>query len=172
MNFEAFHENLDNKYFDKNIDPDSVLCSNIVKATFYTNDNLVQKFDENDKFAIFHMNARSLKSNFTEIKSYVEQFKFHVLAVSETWFNDHDCLDDYKIDGYTLYVSNIKYKRGGGVAIYASTNFTHSVVQSMSGMFEDCMQYLGQHFFLIGLRTRLFFWGQEEGKNKIKSTIF
>ena len=66
-----------------------------------------------------HLNARSLNSNFREIDDYLSSvnYKFDIIAISETWMSEpeHNKLN---INGYDVYHTARKNKRGGGVALY------------------------------------------------------
>ena len=62
-----------------------------------------------------HINPGSLKSHLSEISSLIDGVDLHVLAVSETWFNDRINDNLVKIPGFQLFRHDRKRKRGGGV---------------------------------------------------------
>lgn len=76
---------------------------------------------------ICHINAQSAKSNFARLKLYIQESKFDVFSVSETWFTDKDTLVCSEIQGYNILRNDRSWgttgntgdvKRGGGVCTY------------------------------------------------------
>lgn len=72
---------------ENDIDPEIHFYQNIdLNCEYYSED----KFNSEvkiDGFSVIHFNSRSLYSNFSKIKKYLQQFKkrFSVIAISETW---------------------------------------------------------------------------------------
>ena len=110
------YPSFDHKYFDKHIDPDNVIEANNIHASYFLDTELESKF-KNDKslFSMIHINIRSIKANFVSLKRYLDNCKFNIIAVSETWLFDGIDLADFEIDGYKLYCMH-RQSRGGGVA--------------------------------------------------------
>ena len=75
-------------------------------------------------FSLIHSNARSLKTNFENIKSYLLNLgkKNHIIAISESWFDEKIDENEYKLDKYDMLYTNRLDKRGGGVVIYVRQN--------------------------------------------------
>lgn len=72
-----------------------------------------------DLFNIFHLNIRSLKNKFNDIKH--ELFKdskaiYHVIILSETWLKKEET-QFFEIDGYTMY-NSVRSRIGGGITMY------------------------------------------------------
>jgi len=83
-------------------------------------------------FSVIHLNSRSLWSNFSKIKDYLNLFpKFSVVAVSETWL-DEDKLAEVELEGYQMFVMNKKDRRGGGVALYVDSSLQCNMIASRS----------------------------------------
>lgn len=74
--------------------------------------------------SVLHFNARSVRNKVDQIDAFLYQFsfKFDFILVSETWCQNDVCLPS--INGYRSFSVNRTYKRGGGVALYA-TNCRH-----------------------------------------------
>jgi len=65
----------------------------------------------------------SLYANFTKIQEYLRslKYKFSVIALSETWVNEVRGVD-FCMEGYEVYHCNRRDKRGGGVALFVTTD--------------------------------------------------
>lgn len=80
--------------------------------------------------SIIHFNARSLNKNIDSITNYLETLnhKFPLLAFSETWLKDDNTSPALtNIDGYNLAHDDRHGKKGGGVALYISTELNYSI---------------------------------------------
>jgi hypothetical protein len=94
---------------------------------YYCSDLFNDKFDKpnfKSNFSLIHFNSRSLNKNFDSITDYLHTLNnnFSVLAFSESWFNDKTPTNLLNIDGYRLISSDRFGKKGGGVALYVSTD--------------------------------------------------
>lgn len=76
---------------------------------------------------ICHINAQSAKSNFAKLKLYIQETKFDVFSVSETWYTNLDTVNCCEIQGYNILRNDRSWtvndnsgniKRGGGVCTY------------------------------------------------------
>ena len=76
------------------------------------------------KLLLSSVNARSLLKNGEKIKEYVNTSKTDILCLQEVWKND------YKQDGYTLYQTERRDKRGGGVGILIRDTIPHELIKS------------------------------------------
>lgn len=71
-----------------------------------------------------HLNVQSLVPKFNELKLFIEQNKFDILALSETWLND-------SVDTKSLMIADFNFvrvdrntgARGGGVSLYIHNRF-------------------------------------------------
>ena len=81
-------------------------------------------------------------SNFDSIKTYIQDLNkpFDVIAISETWLNEHVNIKDYSIDNYQLYNTNRTSKRGGGVLLYVLNNYEVELITQMSLCVDDILE--------------------------------
>ena len=78
------------------IDPDIDFISKTVKeCKYYTDDLLCNTLSKRKGLSISHFNIRSLNANFKTLDIYLSQlnFKFDIIAISETWFNQNTVVD-------------------------------------------------------------------------------
>ena len=70
-------------------------------------------------FSLFHVNARSIPCNFSNLTAYLEclNFVFNFIGVSETWLSDHN-YDLYGLDGYNFEENHRSARSGGGVGLF------------------------------------------------------
>ena len=85
---------------------------------------LVDKNSLKSNFSLFHVNARSLYRNITQLTDYLKDinYKFSVLVGSETWANKINS-DHLLIPSYNRVLMN-RIERGGGVAIFVDDKLT------------------------------------------------
>lgn len=76
-----------------------------------------------------HINIRSIKNKFWEFKQYVLDHSFDLIGISETWLTPEYNSDLYCIPGYTLTRLDRGHNRGGGVALYAKTQFKCKIIE-------------------------------------------
>ena len=98
-----------NFYNDVNID-----------CKYYIEDQFNVAFSSTNDFTILHLNARSLKANFTKMKDYLSVLKtqFDVIAITETWFNETTDVSEFNLVNYEIVHTNRLNKRGGGGCLY------------------------------------------------------
>lgn len=126
---------------DNSIDPDIHLYQNVdMTCEYYNGEELDPKIKG---FSLIHFNSRSLYSNFSKIKAYLDQFqnKFAVVAISETWLNDDKELQD-GLEGYEMFWQNRKNRRGGGVAMFVFSHLKCKVVNNMTAVIDNLMECL------------------------------
>ncbi len=63
---------------------------------------------------------------------------FYVIAVSETWLKEKEA--DVELEGYELFTVNRVNKKGGGVALYVSSDFKCNIVDGMSTSIDNIME--------------------------------
>lgn len=90
---------------------------------------------------MIHFNSRSLYSNFSKIKDYLQQFqqRFSVIAISETWLSDNKDLQD-GLEGYEMFWQNRVNKRGGGVALFVMSILKCKVIGNMTTVVDNLME--------------------------------
>lgn len=76
-------------------------------------------------FSLFHANSRSLNKNFNSIIDFLSllNHEFSIIGFSETWLSDQ-ISPLLQIDQYTFIESHRDSKRGGGVGLFISNNYT------------------------------------------------
>ena len=74
---------------------------------------------------IGHLNIRSLPKHMDELKIPLHDNPFHVMYLNETWLNSSWTDSELQIEGYNLIQNDWPdSRRGGGTAIYFSTELT------------------------------------------------
>ena len=83
-------------YYEHEIDTECLLyndlprqCRYFTPAQFSTN---FSGTDRANNLSVIHFNARSLKANLNKIKDTLREleYKFHIIAISETWFKENN----------------------------------------------------------------------------------
>jgi len=86
-----------------------------------------------NSFSILNINARSLNTNFDQIKVLLSYFdnKPDIITVSETWLQSTTPLQPFALINYNIIsVPRHNRKRGGGVAIYVNSLLSYNVISS------------------------------------------
>lgn len=80
-------------------------------------------YEKSNQFKLVHQNIRSMRRNTDRLFAYVDSVKERplIIGLSETWISDEE-INNYRVDGYNLYVNGNNANRSGGVAIYAVNN--------------------------------------------------
>ena len=121
--------------FENQVDPDNNFFNDINNVCkYYTDDQFNENVNTSGSFNVIHLNARSIKANFENVKTFLDVLncKFDVIAVSETWLCESDELEDYSIKNYNCVQMNRKGSRGGGVMIYIADHLQFNIVENMS----------------------------------------
>lgn len=102
------------------IDPDKEFFSSFNKNCNYYTQEQYNNIKSKDKLSIIHFNSRSMYTNFSAIKEYLQSFThpFSIIAISETWFNKDKGIQ-FELDDYELTYMNRENKKGGRVALYS-----------------------------------------------------
>ncbi len=92
-------------------------------------------------FSVVHFNSRSLYTNLSKIKEYLQQLQhsFSVIAISESWLRDDKELPE-RIEGYEMYHQNRVHKRGGGVALYVKSALKCKVIKNMTTVIDNLLE--------------------------------
>ena len=140
MEFEKV--NLDHNPF--NYDRDDIDCGSEDRSTHYVTHNEMYKMCRiiNDNFSCIHFNARSLVKNFENIESMLllNEAKFAVIGISETWMTETHNKQYYTLPGYEVYFTNRTNKKGGGTAMYVRTDYTHECIKEGCYVIENCFE--------------------------------
>ena len=72
-----------------------------VNCNYYTDAQFLDRFKTSNGFSIVHFNCRSLHANFLALQDYLNglEYKFDVIAVSETWLTDNSEYSLFQLDG-------------------------------------------------------------------------
>ena len=87
-------------------------------SLYFTEKQFKQKFASTGigQFSLIHFNCRNLASNFIKLRESITslEFKFDVIALSESWLSDNDN-DIFCLEGYDILSCSRLNKKGGGV---------------------------------------------------------
>jgi hypothetical protein len=131
-----------NSELDSSIDPNNLFDSIDTSCSYFTDTEFKKNVSAIQGLSFIHFNARSLCSNFDSIKTYIQDLNkpFDVIAISETWLNEHVNIKDYSIDNYQLYNTNRTSKRGGVVLLYVLNNYEVELITQMSLCVDDILE--------------------------------
>lgn len=127
---------------EMDLDPDLNFYNIVIsKCNYYTESQFSQIVDRQTGFSIIHFNARSLKSNFSKIKDYLEELDTHfdVIAISETWLSEEDCLD-YNFENYEACHMLRRNNIAGGVALYIKSSVKFKLIKHKSFIVDDLLE--------------------------------
>ena len=104
--------------------------------------------------SFIHLNARSLSSNFREIDDYLSSlnYQFDIIAISETWVSEPEH-NKFNINGYDVYHTNRKNKRGGGVALYVKQELACKFLSCKSLVVDDLFECCTLEILISGHRN-------------------
>jgi hypothetical protein len=90
-----------------------------------------------DDFKILSVNVRSLNSNFTKFIGFLNSFnfKFHILALTETWINSNNEEDLFAINGYKHMSTSRSNRTGGGCRIYYLEHLIVKTIKQFSAIY-------------------------------------
>ena len=149
LNYEPFKyiEN-NNDFICDGIDTNSNIHNKIcVDSLYYTESEFKEHFKCKQKassnFSLVHFNYRSMTSNLKDkLKDSVIglDFKFDVIAISETWLNENDTNLSYSMDGYISFQCSRLNKTGGGVALYINETLQPNYLPNKSKCNDNCAE--------------------------------
>ena len=70
------------------------------------------------KISCVMINAQSIRSKFDEFRCYIAVKKPDIVCVTETWVSESFCgdrLEDFELQGYTMFSYCREVRQGGGV---------------------------------------------------------
>ena len=85
-----------------------------------------------NRFTIAHINARSLCKSIEELREIIYKTNFDAIAISETWLTKNSPHHRFELDNYTVFRSDRKDKRGGGVLWYIRDHYKAKVIKTFS----------------------------------------
>ena len=85
----------------------------------YINTHVTKLQELKTHISICHLNTQSMTSTFDEFQFMVNESKFDIITLSETWLNNDKHLLEYvNLPGYKFFYRNRDGKRGRGVGVY------------------------------------------------------
>ena len=101
--------------------------------------------------SICHLNTQSVTLTFDKSQFMVNESKFDIITLSETWLkNDKHLLEYVSLPGYKFSYRNRDEKRGGDVGIYIKDFITYKIRNDIISL-DDSLEHL---------------WVEVRGKNK------
>ena len=117
----------------------------------YINTNVTKLQELKTHISICHLNTESMTSTFDEFQLMVNESKFYIMTLSETWLkNDKYLLEYASLPGYKFSYRNKDEKRDGSVDVYIKDYFTYKIRNDIISL-EDSLRHL---------------WVEVKGKNK------
>ena len=83
--------------------------------------------------SIAHLNTKSLASTFDAFHLMLENHKFDIVALSETWLKDNKHQYQY-VSGYKTVFQNRENKKGGGVGFYVKDHLSFTLRNDITKM--------------------------------------
>ena len=94
-----------------------------IQTAYCDNQTFVDKYGNNNKLSMFHLNIRSVPDHFLEFSLYIEslKIKLKIIALSETWIN-HTA---FNIPNYSIKQHFRPKKHGSGVILYLHSSLQY-----------------------------------------------
>ena len=94
-----------------------------------------------EKLNVLHVNIRSIKRNFENLKALLEEceFVFNIICVSETWCSNTELQNNSNLSltGFdSVPYERSKKNRGGGVLIFIKKNLSYKIRKDLSELEE------------------------------------
>ena len=89
--------------------------------------NKIKKCKKN--FIVAHLNSRSLNKNIVELREMIQNLEFDALCISESWLRSRTPKDRFTIEGYNIFRSDRRNKRGGGVCCYVREDYIAKTIR-------------------------------------------
>ena len=140
----------------KRITPISPRCATYEKKKEVAVDNYInthaKKLQElKTHISICHLNTKSMTSTFGEFQFMVNELKFDIITLSETWLkNDKHLLEYANTPGYKFSYRNRDEKKGGGVGVHI----------------KDCITYETRNDIISLDNSLEHLWVKVKGQNK------
>ena len=100
--------------------------------------DLVQSLDRNRGFRIGCLNIRGLLNKIDEMKVILQECKFDVMGVCETFIDDNIADHEITIEGYSVVKKN-RTRHGGGVLLYIKDSVRYTVITELAGLQIECV---------------------------------
>ncbi len=81
---------------------------------------------DSDHIKACHLNARSIRNKFLDLKELAATDKFDIIAITESWLNtkDRDFVAEYILPGYSIFSCDRDNRAGGAVIFMLTIVFT------------------------------------------------
>lgn len=140
---------------NEDLDPDSNYYNELAlpDATYLSADEVFNVTKSTQLgFSILHVNCRSIRKNFDELLSLLNQLcsTVSVICVSETWTTPTDQAD-YHIAGYCFIAKSRTHKPGGGVGIYVCDSLTYKVRADLNFSSTDFVESVFVELVTLGI---------------------
>lgn len=89
--------------------------------------------------SILLLNARSLRNKFSELCVLKSVYNPHIIATTETWFNDSIDSDPFSMTNYSFFRDDRQSRIGGGVCLWCHNFFTPEILPSYK---QDFIEHL------------------------------
>ena len=117
----------------------------------YINTHVKKLQELKTHISICHLNTKSMTSTFGEFQFMVNELKFDIITLSETWLkNDKHLLEYANTPGYKFSYRNRDEKKGGGVGVYI----------------KDCITYKTRNDIISLDNSPEHLWVKVKGQNK------
>ena len=89
-----------------------------------------------DELTLLHFNIRSMNNKIDNLNVFLQNQRsnFTAIGISETWFSSNSDVNLYSLPGYSLVTNSRSGKKGGGVALYVSSQMEYLVRHELNTM--------------------------------------
>ena len=108
----------------------------------YTNTHVTKLQEPKTYISICYLNTQSMTSTFDEFQFMVNEQKFDIITLSETWLkNDEHLLEYANLPGYKFSYRNRDEKRGGDIGLYIKDYITYKIRNDIISP-DDALEHL------------------------------
>ena len=156
-NFETF--NLDPQCSDnfQSIDPDCNFYNNVKIISKYYTESQMCGINKSNGLSLIPFNCRSRKTDFIAISDLIYRLNktFDIIAMSETWLDSDDNLDEFSISGDEMGGQDRDSKKGGGVAPYIKHGLCFEIINKIKLSVENAFECISISLSLESQKTVL-----------------
>ena len=141
-NNDLTFEDLDSNTFEINVSSKYLLEEEFCKIFSNRKYDSIETPTNKETLNIMHLNCRSIKRNYDSVFELLNNlnFKFDIIAISESWFNKNDDVSLYNIQGYNSFICNRESKQGGGVVLYVLDVFSCKLNKELTFVIDDQLE--------------------------------
>ena len=89
-----------------------------------------------------HVNINRLRTHFNELEAHCSVHRYDLLAVTETFLDSSDSIEPLRLSGMDIYTHNREHKSGGGICLYARSDFAVSVLDKSDPTVHNSPEYV------------------------------